>query len=276
MRDPDFRAERRKARRDKLAIPAGKIAIRGYKRDWMFDDVAEIPPPINIDPLLVRSLVGKVGLMTPLTDEMTSHYNILPNIKSAKHYGSRHNKKYLERVRAEETDPQRIAIFEQGAVRSLEHTRDNLQWNLWLKKRIADWRLAYVDLTAKQLGGDDSHDTSPVRYAGEAIADVGYCLRWQEGLLTNVGQDVSLANAIEHVGHYASSGHPEILEPNMGLIELTMVEQEKRCGYWGARYDATREAFGNRLPDLDLEMDRDLDIMLEALYSQEAETTQVS
>ncbi len=269
MRDPNYRAERRKAAKERVLVPLGKIATRGYKRDWMFDGTAEIPVPPAIDPMVIEQLARRVRSTTaPLTDKITDRYDIYPYKKSAEKYGLKHNRELLKRIKEEETDPGRIVVLKQGAARSLEHIRDSLQWNLWLKKRISELRLGYVVAFKGQLDNGATADTQITRYAGEAIADVGYCLRSQQGLLANMGQDAGLANTIEHAGHYVAGGHPEFLDENTTLLDLTQEEQQKRVNYWGARYDATVEAFGNRLPDEELDMDRDLDVLIGSLYSQ--------
>ncbi len=268
MEDPNFRAERRATRRAKIAVPAGGVAVRGYTRDWLFDGV-EVPPPVNIDPLLVQTLLEKSRSMPPLTDKITAKYDIYPYPKAAEQYGMPQNRKYLARVHAEVKDPKLIPVFNQAATRSLEHTRDNLQWNLWLKTSIAAWRMAHIDgfIAEVSMGRDPSEDV--VRHTGGAIADLGYCLRSAEGagLLRHVGQDITTAHAIEHIGQYAANGHPEMLIANMGLVEFAQQEQDKRLEYWGDRYQATVEAFGNRLSDEDLRTEQDLDIFLAHLYS---------
>lgn len=276
MTDPNVRAARREARRAKLATPAGNAAIRGFTRDWLLQEVDVIPTPMNIDSNLAALLQVKMQLIPPMTDKITSRYDIFPYKKSAEGYGKKHQRNFLARVRSEERDPMRIAIFEQGATRSLEHVRDNLQWNLWLKTRIAEWRLAYVDSAIHPLELGETPSDDSVRQTGGAIADFGYCLREQGGLLKSVDMDITFAHSIEHLGHYVSEANTDALASNLAVAELVQQEQEKRVNYWGERYGATREAFGNRLPDEDLAADADLDRLIDALYSQDSNTLQAS
>ena len=271
--DPNFRAERRAAKLAKLAPPAGGVAVRGFRRDWLFDEQTEVPPPPPVDSLLVDAIREKVRMMPPLTDKITARYDIYPYKKSAERYGVPQNRRYAARVRNEVQDVTVLPNFEQGIERNLIHARDNLQRNLWLKKTIAQWRLGYVDTFLQQLATGVYLDESAVRHTAGALADVGYCMRQCEGLgmLRNLGHDETTAKAIEHTGHYAAAGHPEILTQNVGLVELARDEQEKRVAYWGARFDASFEAFGNLLPDEDLADTADLDMLLVQLYTQTEE-----
>jgi hypothetical protein len=268
--DPNFRAERREAKRMALAPPAGGVAIRGYRRDWLFDGEVEVPPPVNVDPLLVRAIRDKNALTPPLTDKITAKYDIYPYKKSAQGYGQAQNRRYAARIREEVRDQTVLPNFVQGIERNLIHVHDNLQWNLWLKKTIADWRLAYINTFLRQIETGLELDDDAARHTAGAVADVGYCLRRGEGLalLKHLGQDDTTAKAIEHVGQYAATGHPETLVANMDLVLLAREEQEKRADYWGERYDATYQAFGNSLSNEDLAAQTDLDLLLEQLYSQ--------
>ncbi len=268
--DPNFRVERRSAKLMALAPPAGGTAIRGYQRDWLFSGETEVPAPTNIDPLLVQAIRDKTRGTPPFTDKITAKYDIYPYKKAAERYGVPQNRRYAARVAREVTDPTVLPNFAQGIERNLIYAQDSLQWNLWLKKNIADWRLAYVNTFLHQVEAGIELDGTAVRHTAGAIADIGYCMRRGEGLglLRHLGQDETTAKAIEHIGQHAATGHPETLRANMGLVLFARDEQEKRADYWGTRFDATYEAFGNRLPDDDLAAQANLDTLLELLYTE--------
>ena len=107
------------------------------------------------------------------------------------------------------------------------------------------------------------------------LADFGYCLRGQGGLLKSFDMDETFARSVEHLGHYISRGNVDMLQENVELAGVVQSEQEKRASYWGERYGATVEAFGNRLPDEELAMDSDLDRLITALYFQDSAALQV-
>jgi len=273
MCDPNYRAERRKTRLAKLAPVAGQTALRGYKRDWIYHEGLPVLKPIQLDPLLLKDIAAKTVATKPLTDKITKKYDILPNVTSARQYGSEHDRRFRQRIRQEETNPERIDLLLQGAERSLEHTKDNLQINLWLKANIARLRLAHTDSVLASLQSGAPIDEESAKQTGWAIADFGYCLRDKDsqGLLQRLNQDEFLAHVIEVTGEYIADEHPEALAENIELVRLSRQEQSKRAIYWGDRYEYAVEAHGQRLPDEELAMADDLDSLIATLYAGQSE-----
>lgn len=266
--DRNYRAERRRAKLEKLAPVAGQTALQGFTREWIFTEGETVSKPVPIDFLLIDKLAARIRYTKPLTDKITNRYDILPYEKSAWGYGGKNHRQFLARIKDEERDPQRIEILEQGAERSLEHTRDGLQFNLWLKMNIAKLRLAYADVATERVGRGETVEDELARYVGESIADIGYCLRTENGLLRSLDMEEGrLPYAIEHHGLYIADGHPEALLADSALLRLNWQQQDRRFDYWWQRYDATQKAFGNRLPDEELAMEDDLDTLIAALYA---------
>lgn len=276
MTDKEYRAQRRQERLAKLAPPAGGTAIRGYRRDLPFEE-GRVPKPQDINPLLVKRLSEALGRVSPLTDLVTQGYDILPNAKSALDYGMGRYKDRMEKIHKLVTDPADIPAFEQGAVRGLEYARDNLQMNLWLMTNIATWRLMYITEAQRQIAEGETIDPSVLRYVGDAITDVGYCLGKKHNMGVAVrategdaGLARSLATEILNIGMYAADGHPEVLVANPEIVEMTRQEQEKRQDYWVELWTITMdpEVLGNRMLDEEIEAQHELDWMIDQLYGQ--------
>jgi len=229
--------------------------------------------------------------MRPIVDKITAKNDLrFPYRKVAASYRDKPGRDFLGVIALEEHSTEAREILEAAAERIPVHVSDKLQRAIWLKTRIAQIRLAFLDRFLDQPDTEWLDDDPTLAIVTDAVADVGYCLRNDQGLgrrgkgpdkekqfddklliqglLKNIGADDSLPRHIEHIGLLAADGHPEVLGQSLGLVEFVRSQQQVRSDYWGERLAVTMEEYGEVLPREERQMDREIINMLSELYGQ--------
>lgn len=294
MSDVNFREARRAEQLGDRPIPSEGRVLRGYKRDWLYGEGPVLEAGDFSDAAAAAIQRGVQIVQRPFLDNITAGYDLYsPTEGAVRSYLRKPQTAYLGATALEEHSLQERRVIRQGAERMPKHIVDGLLRNTWINTRIADIRQAYIQHFMKSPGADWAPDDPTLAVVSDAVADLGYCMRYrlqadmkvdekrlepQEasrvftvGLLMRASKWASepLIYApvrIEHIGLYAADGHPEMLQRNMGLIELVRHQQQVRRKHWGERFKVVIKVTGEQLSSTDAETEAGLVALLQKLY----------